>query len=247
MARSRSRSDWLTPPVSNPTVHTFRLPLSRSYLVVGTHPVLIDAGTPADTDRLIRRITAVGVKVQDLAAIILTHAHSDHAGSARAISEASGAPIVAGAGDIHMLRNGRHDDTPATSLFAKLFSRLAVNPAYPPCESVVPITSAQDLNPYGLDALAVPVPGHSPGSIAVVTRQGIAFAGDMVLGGWLGGALFPNVPGRQYFHADESANLESLDRLLALDVRTMYLGHGGPVSADDVRDWRARSRKRQGK
>ena len=78
------------------------------------------------------------------------------------------------------------------------------------------------------------MPGHTPGSLVVVLDDGRAFVGDRMLGGALGGAVWPDRPGEHYFHADRAANLLNIRTLLALPVWTYFLGHGGPVLRADV-------------
>jgi glyoxylase-like metal-dependent hydrolase (beta-lactamase superfamily II) len=57
--------------------------ISNLYLVEdGGDFALIDAGVRGDWDRLAQQLAALGRSPQDLRAILLTHAHSDHTGFA---------------------------------------------------------------------------------------------------------------------------------------------------------------------
>jgi glyoxylase-like metal-dependent hydrolase (beta-lactamase superfamily II) len=78
------------------------------------------------------------------------------------------------------------------------------------------------------------MPGHTPGTQAVVLGGRIAFAGDMILGGRLGGALSPGSPGEPYFQADPAANHRDLQVLVDRGVQLFLLGHGGPVTRSAV-------------
>ncbi|HEV8354213.1 MAG TPA: MBL fold metallo-hydrolase [bacterium] len=68
--------------------------------------VLIDAGLPADT--IARELTATGTAPADLAAILLTHEHDDHARGAGAFSRLAGVPVYANEATLTAagLRNG---------------------------------------------------------------------------------------------------------------------------------------------
>lgn len=61
----------------------------------GRHAVLVDAGGPLR--RLEARLRELEIGPGQLAAILLTHEHADHAASAEALARAYGAPIVANA------------------------------------------------------------------------------------------------------------------------------------------------------
>jgi glyoxylase-like metal-dependent hydrolase (beta-lactamase superfamily II) len=91
-----------------------------------------------------------------------------------------------------------------------------------------------DLRPWGVDGQVIPMPGHTPGSVVVLLANHAAFVGDQMLGGSLGGALFPSRPGEHYYQADPARNRGNVTTLLGLGVDTFYLGHGGPVAAADV-------------
>ena len=53
----------------------------------------------------------------------------------------------------------------------------------------------------------------------------------MMAGGYFGGAVDPQRAGEHYFQPDRARNLENM---LRRHVRTMYLGHGGPVDRRSV-------------
>jgi glyoxylase-like metal-dependent hydrolase (beta-lactamase superfamily II) len=61
--------------------------------------ILVDAGLPRSEKKIQRALRSVGLSFKDIKAIVITHAHVDHAGSAASIRELSGAPIVAHEGD----------------------------------------------------------------------------------------------------------------------------------------------------
>ena len=53
-------------------------------------------------------------------------------------------------------------------------------------------------------------------------------------GGYSGGAFDPQRAGEHYFQPDRARNLENIENLLRRPVRTLYLGHGGPVDRRSV-------------
>src|SRR5450759_107784 len=64
------------------------------YLVeYGDELVVIDPGMPSDLRRVASRIKSLGRSPEEVTAIVLTHFHVDHAGSARALKQMSGATV----------------------------------------------------------------------------------------------------------------------------------------------------------
>src|ERR1700739_4036664 len=72
------------------TVRVVQLPLSISnaYLLLGDRPVLVDAGRPGEEEKLLHSLHEHGIAPSDLSLVVLTHGHTDHAGSVNAVSRA---------------------------------------------------------------------------------------------------------------------------------------------------------------
>jgi glyoxylase-like metal-dependent hydrolase (beta-lactamase superfamily II) len=178
-------------------------------------------------------LRAQGVSLSDIALVVVTHGHADHAGLASAIARRSHARIAIGAGDLPMARRGEDDELHPTSFFAALI-RPVIPDHYHPFTPDIVVADRVDLHEYGIAGHLEPMPGHTPGSIVLVLDNGTAFVGDQMLGGFFGGLIAPELPGEHYFQADRQRNLGNIAQLLSRGVRVFYLGHGGPVRAADV-------------
>ena len=75
-----------------------------------------------------------------------------------------------------------------------------------------------DLSRYGLDGRILHLPGHSKGSIGVLTAKGDLFCGD----------LFYNVPGFRFVDDLEDYDA-SLKKLAGLKFDRVYPGHSEPL------------------
>ena len=219
------------PPVE---IVQIKLSLSNMYLIKAKQPVLVDAGSPEDLPTIERALAAHGLKLQDIALVIPTHGHSDHAGAAAQIRRSSSARIALGKGDVPMALAGHNDDLKPTNFMAWILKRFVIDPNYEPFTPDIVIDASLDLAPWGIQGKVLTMPGHTPGSVVVVLDDGRALVGDMMLGGYFGGALLPERAGQHYYQPDVARNLENIKTLLKLPIRTFYLGHGGPVTRESV-------------
>jgi glyoxylase-like metal-dependent hydrolase (beta-lactamase superfamily II) len=77
-------------------------------------------------------------------------------------------------------------------------------------------------------------PGHTPGSISVLTQANEMIVGDLLMGGYLGGWFLPTRPGLHYFADDLDRLQVSVHRLLELAPRLVHPGHGGPLDLEAI-------------
>ena len=94
-------------------------------------------------------------------------------------------------------------------------------------EPDLPLEDGDDLSGHGLDARVLHLPGHSRGSIGILTTDGDLFCGDLLAN--LG------EPGPNSL-VDDPADLHaSLGRLRNAWIRTVYPGHGRPFRLEQMR------------
>jgi hydroxyacylglutathione hydrolase len=73
----------------------------------------------------------------------------------------------------------------------------------------------------------VHIPGHSSGSIGVLTAGGHLFCGDLLTN--TGGPVLNQIMD------DPAAARASVERLRSLHIDTVYPGHGGPFSLEQLK------------
>ena len=86
----------------------------------------------------------------------------------------------------------------------------------------------QALNDFGLDATVLHLPGHTRGSIGILTADGDLFCGDLM-------DSMMGKPSLEFFIDDMAAAQASLARLRHLKIGTVYPGHGKPFGLDEVK------------
>ncbi len=210
------------------TLHILRLRLPNVYLITGERSILIDSGGPADVPRILSFLQEQGIEAGKLALILLTHGHWDHAGGAAQLRAATKAPIAIHRADAELVRHGINGPARPTSLMG-YFVRTFVNRGYPAFEPDLVLDAEIDLREFGVAARVVFTPGHTPGSISVLTQGGEIIVGDLLMGGYFGGWLAPTRPGLHYFVDDLDQVRASVRKVLELAPRIVHPGHGGPL------------------
>jgi len=216
----------------------------NAFLLLGRRPVVVDAGMPGSAGKIHAGLIRHGVDPSEVALIVLTHGHPDHFGSAARLHQLTGAPVAGHVADLAQYRAGasRRPYRP-TGPTGRLIMRSGVlDRPVRPVEPDLLIDGELRLDDYGVAGRIVPTPGHTAGSISVLTDDGDLVAGDLVAGSVLG--LLGSRPANPPFHDDPVGNLASLRRMLALDPATLHVGHGGPLDPRRVARWAVGEEKR---
>jgi glyoxylase-like metal-dependent hydrolase (beta-lactamase superfamily II) len=217
-----------------PGIHRLGPGIVNCYLLEEQGGVtIVDAGAPGYFDELPRELAAMGRRIDDVQAVLLTHAHLDHIGFAERIRKERGVPVHVHADDVPLTRAPQAPKHEGKIRFAALrFVAFALthgmlrNP--PPILEASTFADGETIDIPGRPR-AVHVPGHSEGSAALfVTARDAVFIGDAlvtldVLGGETGPRLSP-------FNADRRRAFESLARLDGIDARLVLPGHGQPYA-----------------
>ncbi|MCF7927759.1 MAG: MBL fold metallo-hydrolase [Spirochaetales bacterium] len=194
--------------------------------------LLVDAGLKKSIKDITSVLSRLNAKPGDIKLIVITHGHSDHTGSLAEIKRLSGAPVMVHAHEAASLEAGFKDMPKGTGPLWRIMIGLAsLAPkagSFPPVKPDVVIQEDTDLAPYGFNGRAVFLPGHTAGSLGIITEDGALFCGD---------TLFHLIRRRYYppFADDSEALQESWKRLLDEDIRTAYPGHGDPIDWEDFR------------
>ncbi len=199
---------------------------TRSYILGEGRVAVIDPG-PADAAHLAALVTAVAG--ERVVAVLVTHAHRDHSGGARAFAERVAAPLLAH-GDPAGARSAAMARLAAEGL---LGGGEGIDSGFAPDERI-----GDDAVISGSDwtLTAAHTPGHLSDHLSFAWAEGQAlFSGDTVMG-W--GTTLISPP-----DGDLTAFRASLARLRIRSDRVYYPGHGAPIT-DPVAmlDWLAAHR-----
>jgi glyoxylase-like metal-dependent hydrolase (beta-lactamase superfamily II) len=233
-----------------PGVWRLRLPLpwpgiphcNAWALAAGDGIVLVDSGMhePGSWANLERALDQVGLRVELVRLVVITHAHTDHCGQAPAIADRAGCEVWIHPNHAHYTA-GADDPEQAMARRAEVARQSGV-PEAPlrrwlerhrtqgtgqagelsmDRELVDGVTVATDIGEFRV----VETPGHAPSHVCLhLAEQRLLISGDHLLGRvslYFDHGFTPDPVGEF---------LASLDRIEALDTRLALSGHGRPFT-----------------
>ena len=205
----------------------FRQGTVNCYLVEAAHGfVLFDTGPSNARDELERELARAGCKPGNLDLIFLTHGDFDHTGNAAYLRNKYDSRIAMHQDDVGMAEQGdmfwnRSSGNAILRFIAPILFRFTKANRFKPD---VMVTEGYDLGEYGFNGQVLSIPGHSQGSIGILTAGGDLFCGD----------LLENTenPAKNSIMDDPVACEASIEKLAGLPIGTVYPGHGAPFSME---------------
>ena len=198
----------------------------------------MDKGQNNRRQELIHQLEQAGCYPGSLKAIILTHGDVDHTMNAAYLRDHYQTIIVMHKEDTNLTQNLTVDKMLSSfqfkSLILKLFflvmqktiKKVSEN-TLKNYESFYPNELIEDggsLLQYGYEGEVIHLPGHTPGSIGILSQDGILIAGD----------IFSNTKKPiTAINADNFKQLkESIQKLKSKHITIIYPGHGEPFQAN---------------
>lgn len=162
-------------------------------------------------------------------------------GSTAEIAREAKCPVAYHSADQAIVDRATNGILKGVGLRGKIMARVFSHSAFHAVNADFYLEHDMRLSHFGCDVRIVATPGLTPGSISIITDDGHVIIGDVIMGGYLGGLLFPNSPNYHYFADDISQAMASLDLILSQTHRTLYVGHGDPIPHARALAWRTRS------
>lgn len=197
------------------------------YLVkTGGGYILIDTGFSTGRTRLEKELESAGCKPGNLKIIILTHGDFDHTGNAAFLRKKFNTKLAMHYDDSGMVERGdmfwnRKKGNILIKMMVPIIFGFGKSEKFKPD---LYIDEGYDLFRYGFDAKVLRIPGHSKGSIGILTAGGDLFCGDFLIN--------EDKTGLNSNMDDSTVANASVEKLKSLEIHTIYPGHGRPFPMD---------------
>jgi glyoxylase-like metal-dependent hydrolase (beta-lactamase superfamily II) len=201
----------------------------------GTSLTVVDAGTPAGWKLLGEAVGALGRKMSDIEALVLTHAHYDHVGFAEKLRRQLGLPVWLHRDDVPLSRHpALYGSERPPMIYLKDAGLRRVGLDFLKRGAFFARPLKQTLAYEGEGPVDVPgrptvvfTPGHTRGHCSLhFPERGLVIAGDAIVTfDPYTGASGPRLVAKGATDDTEQA-LRSLDKIEALDAQVVAVGHG---------------------
>jgi len=177
------------------------------FVVTGTHPLLVDAGTGMHLRKVLDRIEKLDLG-KPIEKIVLTHRHFDHVGGAAELAARFKAEVLIHEDDAQSVEEGDSESTAANAFGCKL------KPLH-----LTRLKDGDTISTGEHELTVIHTPGHTTGSICLYEkRKRFLIAGDTVFVGGVGRWDLPTGNRREL--------ITSIRSLLVLQPQDLFPGHG---------------------
>jgi metallo-beta-lactamase class B len=180
--------------------------------------ILADGGLPQSAALIEANIRSVGFDPMKISAILVSHAHFDHAGGLAALQRLTGARVYTSVEGLNGLKSGQLQSDDPQFFYGPEYT------SFPAIENVVALADGEVLTIGGVDVTAVYTPGHTPGgtswsweSCALGTCYDVVYA-DSITAVSAEGYRFSDGPAANQI-------IESADALSKLDCDILLSPH----------------------
>jgi glyoxylase-like metal-dependent hydrolase (beta-lactamase superfamily II) len=208
--------------------------ITAGYLIRGDRPALVETGAATSAAEVVEVLAELGVGAQDLATIVVTHIHLDHAGGVGDLAAAfpRAEIVVHEAGARHLADPSRLMAS-AARVFGDVLDSLFGQLRPTPVERIRVLEDGSQIDLGGGRYLSsFDSPGHARHHVGLLdSLSGDLYTGDAA-GVWTPETqdLRPATPPPEF---DLDTSLRSLDRMRERQARRLLFSHFGPVTEVD--------------
>ncbi|WDV44635.1 MBL fold metallo-hydrolase [Clostridiaceae bacterium M8S5] len=233
-----------------------KLKQTISYLIpVKDKYLLIDTGYEKHKKLLYKRLRDLDIEVKDIAYILLTHHHDDHAGLVSEIKTCNpSCRIIMHVNAVSRVEKGKNDLDGAKYINKKIATMVKLIkkvsniwrepfPQYKIASNDIIISKDTKLQDIGIDMVGeiLYTPGHTDDSISLLLEDGSCFVGDVAsdmlqfLGTKYCVLLLNNLD--QYY--------KSWEKIIKTNAKIIYPGHGKQFLIQKLKDFIYKNKEEQ--
>lgn len=188
---------------------------------------LIDTGMPGSTEKIFAAIKKAGKQPEDIKRLILTHAHTDHAGCAAEIKRRLNIPVLAHSIDAELIEKGISGRQPmhlTPGIINWLVYNLFIKKAGNTIQRVIVDEKLADgdIIPVAGDIQVIHTPGHSAGHMALLVKNEKLLIAADICANAMGISL-------STVYEDLDLGIKSIIKAASFNFDKAVFGHGRPV------------------
>jgi hydroxyacylglutathione hydrolase len=214
----------MTQVIKTFSVEAMKIAVNCYLVQSGAGFFLIDTGMAKKQDSLVRDLELAGCRPGNLKLIILTHGDFDHSGNSAYLRQRYGVRIAMHRGDLVNVESGdmfaNKKTNPIARTIVKIMFSVTGLGKFQTFTPDIYLEDGQDLSAFGLDATVIYLPGHSKGSIGILTQDGDLFCGDLLEN--------TKIPAVNTLGDNPDQMKASAEKLKGFAIHTVYPGHGSP-------------------
>ncbi|MBM3157845.1 MAG: MBL fold metallo-hydrolase [Chloroflexi bacterium] len=195
------------------------------FFLLDSKLTVVDTGFKGRALPILKEARLHGYRASDIANVIITHHHADHMGSLAGLEKLTGAKVVAHHSDAPYIDGTQPQPGPSRPAWlGKALSPFHGLWSCAPAEVDIPANDSDELPILG-GIKVLHTPGHTPGSISLYLKQERA----LIVGDLLANRFGLSLPSRM-FTVNLAQEIESINRILSLDLEVVCFGHGPPLT-----------------
>ena len=188
---------------------------------------MIDSGFSWSRKAVNEALIDAGCRPGELKLVIITHGDTDHTGNCIFLRENYDTKIAVHPQEAKALETGDMliNRTTKRGLLLRMGFAMSRRVMKGKFKADIFLADGQDLSQYGLNAKVIYTPGHTVGSVSILTAEGDFFCGD-----FLSSRKSPQVNSLVDNAAEMAA---SVAKLKQLNVKNIYPGHGKAFTMEE--------------
>lgn len=203
---------------------------TAAYLLAADRPTLVETGPSRSVEPVVAGLDRLGIGSDDLAQIVVTHIHLDHAGGVGRLRDRfPGATVFVHERGVRHLADPARLVASATRLYGEDQMDALFGPVQPvPSERLVALADGDRIELGGRELLVDHTPGHASHQVALTdSSTGAVFTGDAL------GIHVPDLPVLRPAtpppDVDVEAAVASIERIRGRARSVLLFAHFGPI------------------